>query len=189
MDMKVHGLPVEVLKKAMMQAKDGRDQILQHMISVIPSPRKEMSPYAPRVESIKINPDKIRDVIGKGGETINKIIKESGAEIDINDDGIIAVSAVDKASIDKAITTIKSLTAEPEIGTVYDAKVVKLVDFGAFVEIMPGREGLVHISEVDEKRIDKITDVLKLDDIVKVKLVAVDDQNRLVLSMKQAKKS
>lgn len=185
MDMKVHGLPVEILKQALNQAKLGRGKILEHMLSVISKPRDEMSPYAPRVESIKINPDKIREVIGKGGETINKIIKETGAEIDIDDDGTIAVSAVDKASIDNAIAYIQRLTAEPEIGKIYDAKVIKVVDFGAFVEIMPGKEGLVHISEMAEERVANSSDVVKLGDSVKVKLTAIDDQKRLVLSMKR----
>lgn len=186
MDMKVHGLPIEVLKIALDKAKIGRAKILEHMLSVIEKPRSEISPYAPRVESIKINPDKIREVIGKGGETINKIIKETGAEIDIDDDGTIAVSAIDKTSIDNAIAYIKRLTAEPEVGKIYDGKVVKVVDFGAFVEIMPGKEGLVHISEMADERVKNSSDVAKLGDTVKVKLTAIDDQNRLVLSMKRA---
>ena len=189
MDMKVHGLPVETLKAALSQAKDGRQQILDHMLSVIDQPNKELSKYAPRVESIKINPEKIRDVIGKGGETINKIIDETGTEIDIKDDGIVMVASPDKKSIDTAIKWIKELTAEPEVGTIYKgSRVVNVMDFGAFVEILPGKEGLVHVSAMSEERIDKPSDVVNEGDKVDVKLVAIDDRGRLQLSMRDAKR-
>src|SRR5690606_9613876 len=162
MDMKVHGLPVEILKQALMQGKQGRAEILRHMLETIESPRTDMSPYAPRVEAIKINPDKIRDVIGKGGETINKIIAETGAEIDIKDDGTVMIASPNKESIDKAIAWVKQLTAEPEVGLIYEnCRVVSVLDFGAFVEIMPGHEGLVHVSEMSEERVEKPTDVVK----------------------------
>lgn len=189
MDMKVHGLPVEVLKKALLQGKEGRALILEHMLGTIAEPRKDLSDYAPRVESIQINPEKIRDVIGKGGETINKIIADTGAEIDIKDDGTVFIASPDKKSIDGAIQFIRTLTAEPEIGKIYeDCRVVSVLDFGAFVEILPGKEGLVHVSEMKEERIEKPGDVVKEGDKVTVKLVAIDDRGRLQLSMKAAQR-
>ena len=187
MDMKVHGLPVTILKDALMQGKVGRAHILEHMLSVISEPKTTLSPYAPRVEAIKINPDKIREVIGKGGETINKIIAETGAEIDIKDDGTVMISSPDTKSIEAAIDWVKSITAEPEIGKIYvDAPVVSVMDFGAFVQIMPGKDGLVHVSEMSEERVNKPSDVVKEGDKVTVKLVAIDDRGRLQLSMKAA---
>jgi polyribonucleotide nucleotidyltransferase len=187
MDMKVHGLPVDILKKALMQGKDGRAEILKHMLSVIPQPRKDLSPYAPRVEAIQINPELIRTVIGKGGETINRIIAETGAEIDIKDDGTVMIASPDKTSIDAAIKWVRDLTAEPEVGKIYeDCRVVSVLDFGAFVEILPGKEGLVHVSEMKEERVEKPSDVVKEGDKVPVKLVAIDDRGRLQLSMKAA---
>jgi polyribonucleotide nucleotidyltransferase len=187
MDMKVHGLPIDVLKKALDQGKTGRAEILQHMLTTLAEPRKELSPYAPRVQAIQINPEKIREVIGKGGETINKIIAETGAEIDIKDDGIVMISSPDQKSIEAAIEYIRNLTAEPEVGKIYeDCRVVSVLDFGAFVEIMPGKEGLVHVSEMKEERVERPSDVVKEGDHVTVKLVAVDDRGRLQLSMKAA---
>jgi polyribonucleotide nucleotidyltransferase len=189
MDMKVHGLPVEVLKKALAQGKEGRAHILEHMLTTIAKPRADQSPYAPRVTSIKINPEKIREVIGKGGEMINKIIGETGAEIDIKEDGTVFIASPDKTSIDGAIAWIKNITDDPEVGKIYtDCRVVSVLDFGAFVEIMPGREGLVHVSEMSEERVNRPSDVVKEGDLVTVKLVAIDDRGRLNLSMKAAKK-
>jgi polyribonucleotide nucleotidyltransferase len=189
MDMKVHGLPVEVLQRALMQGKEGRAHILEHMISVMPEPRKELSPYAPRVESIKINPDKIREVIGKGGETIQRITAETGAEIDIKDDGTIMIASPDGASIQKAIQWIQSITEEPEVGRIYkDVPVVSVMDFGAFVQVLPGKDGLVHVSEMKDERVDKPSDVVKEGDHVNVKLVGIDDRGRLQLSMKAAER-
>lgn len=187
MDMKVHGLSVDILKQALMQGKDGRAEILKHMLSTIAEPRKEMSPYAPRVVAITINPELIRTVIGKGGETINKIIAETGAEIDIKDDGTVMIASPDKTSIDAAIRWVRDLTAEPEVGKIYEnCRVVSVLDFGAFVEILPGKEGLVHVSEMKEERVEKPSDVVKEGDKVTVKLVAIDDRGRLQLSMKAA---
>lgn len=189
MDMKVHGLPVATLKEALLKAKVGRDYILSHMLETIKEPRAELSPFAPRVEAIKINPDKIRDIIGKGGEMINKIIAETGAEIDIKDDGTVMIASPDKTSIDGAIAWVQKLTEEPEVGKVYKgARVVSVLDFGAFVEIMPGRDGLVHVSAMSEERVSKPSDVVKEGDLVDVKLVAIDDKGRLQLSMKEAKR-
>ncbi|HEX5447652.1 MAG TPA: polyribonucleotide nucleotidyltransferase [Candidatus Saccharimonadales bacterium] len=187
MDMKVHGLSVETLKKALLQGKNGRAEILKHMLKTISEARKELSPYAPRVEAITINPEKIRDVIGKGGETINKIIAETGAEIDIKDDGTVMIASPDKASIDAAIQFVRTLTAEPEVGKIYEnCRVVSVLEFGAFVEILPGKEGLVHVSEMKEERVEKPSDVVKEGYKVTVKLVAIDDRGRLQLSMKAA---
>lgn len=184
MDMKVHGLPVSVLQQALMSAKPGREHILKHMVDTIKAPRDTLSPFAPRIEKIKINPDKIGAVIGKGGETINKITTETGAQIDIKDDGLITIAAVDTESIEKALTWVKGLTEEPEVGTVYEGKVVSIKDFGAFVNIMPGIDGMVHISELSDKRTEKVTDVLTEGQIVKVRLIGIDDRGRLSLSIK-----
>jgi len=160
---------------------------LAHIVSVLPEPRKQMSPYAPRIESIKINPDKIREVIGKGGETINKIIAETGTEIDIKDDGTVMIASPDQKSIEAAKEWVRILTAEAEVGKIYkDCRVVSVLDFGAFVEILPGKEGLVHVSEMKEERVEKPSDVVKEGDLVTVKLVAIDDRGRLQLSMKAA---
>ena len=189
MDMKVHGLSPKILAKALEQGKAGRSEILKHMTSVMPEARKEMSSYAPRVEAITINPDKIREVIGKGGETINKIISETGAEIDIKDDGTVFIASPDKKSIDAAKMYIQSITAEPEVGKIYEnCRVVSVLDFGAFVEIMPGKEGLVHVSELAEERVNKPSDVVNEGDRVTVKLVAIDDRGRLQLSMKAVRR-
>lgn len=187
MDMKVHGLPIGALGEALEQSRAGRAEILAHMLSTLPEPRKDMSPYAPRVESIQINPEKIREVIGKGGEMINKIIAETGAEIDIKDDGTVFIASPDKKSIDGAIQFIRHLTEEPEVGKIYhDCRVVSVLDFGAFVEILPGKEGLVHVSEMKEERVEKPSDVVKEGQLVAVKLVAIDDRGRLQLSMRAA---
>lgn len=189
MDMKVHGLSPEVLKAALLQGKEGRMKILEHMLELIPAPRKELSPYAPRIETVKINPEKIRDIIGKGGETIQKITAETNTEIDINDDGNVMIASPDKDSIEAAKAWIKKLTAEPEVGKIYDdCRVVSVLDFGAFVEIMPGKEGLVHVSEMKQERVEKPSDVVAEGDLVRVKLVAIDDRGRLQLSMKAAAK-
>ncbi len=186
MDMKVHGLPVSVLADAIRQAVPGRAHILEHMQTVLSAPREAMSPYAPRIEKIKINPDKIGAVIGKGGETINKITSETGAEIDIKEDGLITVASSDGASIEKALEWIKSLTVEPEVGVTYDGTVVSIKDFGAFVNIMPGIDGMVHISRLAEGRVEKVTDVLKEGQVIRVKLMEIDDRGRLSLSLKDA---
>lgn len=189
MDMKVHGLSSDILRQALIQGKEGREHIMEHMLSVLPSPRTQLSSFAPQVDKIKINPDKIREVIGKGGETINKIIDESGAEIEIKDDGLVLVSAVSRESMDKALKMIQDITAEPEVGAIYEnCPVVSVLDFGAFVQILPGKEGLVHVSEMSEERVAKPSDVVKEGDKVTVKLVAIDDRGRLQLSMKAAKR-
>lgn len=184
MDMKVHGLPVEILEKAIAQSHEGRMLILEHMLSVIPEPRAELSPYAPRIEKIMVEVDKIGTIIGKGGETINKITAETGAQVDIDDSGLVTVSGVEAGAIDRAVEWIKGLIEEPEVGKVYDGTVAALKDFGAFVTILPGIDGMLHISQISDKRIDKIGDVLKEGQKVKVKLTAIDDRGRLSLTMR-----
>lgn len=188
MDIKVDGLSAETLKSALDQAKEGRNVILKSMLETLSGPRKELAPNAPRIVTIEVDPDKVRDIIGKGGEMINKIIDETGVEIDIRDGGIVNIAAVDKSSIDNAIKWIKDLTAVPEVGKIYTGKVVKIMEFGAFVQILPGQDGLVHISEMGEGRTEKVEDVVSEGDEVDVKLVAIDDRGRLNLSMKDAKK-
>ena len=184
MDMKVHGLPVSVLRQALEAAKPGRAHILAHMLTTIATPKPNLSPYAPRIEKIKINPDKIGAVIGKGGEVINKITAETGAQIDIKEDGLITVAASDTTNIEKAINWIKSLTEEPEVGKIYDGKVVSIKDFGAFINIMPGIDGMVHISQLSSERVEKVEDVLHEGQILKVKLTGIDERGRLSLSIK-----
>jgi polyribonucleotide nucleotidyltransferase len=189
MDMKVHGLPIDVLRQALEQAKAGRAFILDHMIGTLASPRGQMSSYAPRVESIQINPDKIREVIGKGGEVIQKITKETGAEIDIKDDGTIMIASPNGDSIEKAKQWIQSIVEEPEVGRIYrNAPVMSVMDFGAFVQILPGKDGLVHVSEMKDERVAKPSDVVTEGDLVDVKLIAIDDRGRLQLSMKAVDK-
>lgn len=186
MDMKVHGLPTDILREALMTAKTGRAHILEHMLTTIAEPRKTLSPYAPRIEKIKINPEKIGAVIGKGGEVINKITAETGAQIDIKDDGLITVAGVDPVKIQMAIDWIKALTEEPEVGKIYEGKVVTIKEFGAFVNIMPGIDGMVHISQLSNERVEKVEDVLHEGQTVKVKLTGIDERGRLSLSIKDA---
>ena len=184
MDMKVHGLPVSVLATAIKKAHAGRMFILDHMLSVIPEPRHELSPYAPRIEKLMVNPDKIGAIIGKGGEVINKITKETGATVDIDDSGLVTVSSPNQDSIQKALDWIKSLVEEPEVGKIYTGTVVSIKDFGAFVNIMPGIDGMLHISQISEHRLKKVEDALKMGQTVKVRLDAIDDKGRLSLSMR-----
>lgn len=184
MDMKVHGLPVSVLSEAIKKAHDGRMFIMKHMLSVLDGPRDHLSPYAPRIEKLMINPDKIGTVIGKGGETINKITTETGAEINIEENGLITVAGTDAEKIEKALNWIKSLVEEPEPGKIYKGKVVSIKDFGAFVNILPGIDGMLHISQISDKRLAKVTDALQVGDEINVRLDAIDEKGRLSLSMK-----
>lgn len=189
MDMKVHGLPVEILRQALEKAKPGRAHILEHMLTTLAAPRTHLSPFAPRIEKIKINPDKIGAVIGKGGEVINKITKETGAEIDIKDDGLITVAAADTEKIEKALDWIRGLTEEPEVGKIYEGTVVSIKEFGAFVNIMPGTDGMVHISKLSNERVERVEDVLHEGQVVKVKLTGIDERGRLSLSIKDVEES
>lgn len=184
MDMKVHGLPMEILQLAINQAKPGRLHILKHMIETIAAPRESLSEFAPRIEKIKINPEKIGAVIGKGGEVINKITSETGAQIDIKEDGLITVACNDVAGIERALEWIRGLTEEAEVGRIYTGVVVSIKDFGAFVNIMPGQDGMVHISQLSDERVEKVTDVLHEGQEVQVKLIGIDERGRLSLSLK-----
>lgn len=188
MDIKVKGLTVEIMKEALTKALAGRQHIMEKMLEVMPQARAELSKYAPLITNIQIHPDKIKVVIGKGGETIQKITAECDVEIDIEDDGLVVVTAPDQEKGDKAVKWIRDLTADPVVGNVYEGKVVRLMDFGAFVEFMPGKDGLVHISQMADKRVEKVEDVVKLGDAVTVKLIEIDDQGRNNLSMKAVKK-
>ena len=184
MDMKLHGLPVEILAQAIRASTPGRQHILEHMVATLAAPKPSLSPYAPRIEKIKINPEKIGAVIGKGGEVINKITSETGAEIDIKEDGLITVASPDGESIEKALNWIRSLTEEPEVGRIYEGKVVSIKDFGAFVNILPGTDGMVHISQLANERVEQVTDLLSEGQIVRVKLTGIDERGRLSLSIK-----
>ena len=184
MDIKISGIDEEVLTKALAQAKTGRLHILGEMQKVITEPRPEVSKYAPMVINMQINPDKIRDVIGSGGKVINKIIEETGVKIDIEDDGKILILAVERDMGKKAKAIIEGIVADPIPGTVYKGKVTRLMQFGAFVEILPGKEGLLHVSQIDVKRVDKVEDVLKPGDEIEVLLQEIDSQGRLNLSRK-----
>jgi len=191
MDIKIKGVTREILAQALTQAKAGRLFILDKMIQVIPRPRPQLSPYAPRIITTTIHPDKIRDVIGPGGKTIKKIIDETGVKIDIEDDGRVFIAAVDGGAGEKALKIIEALTQEVEIGKIYDGKVVRLMDFGAFVEVIPGvlglsgKEGLVHISQLAHERVERVEDVVKVGDRILVKATGIDKQGRLNLSHKE----
>lgn len=183
MDMKVHGLPVDVLREALLQARDGRTRILQHMLTTLPAPRSEMSPYAPRIETLQVKQDKIGTIIGKGGETINKITSETGVQVDIDETGLVTFASSDAIKMQKAIDWVKSLIEEPEVGRIYRGTVVSLKDFGAFVNIMPGIDGMLHVSKIANHRIDKPSDILSEGQQINVKLTQIDDKGRLNLSM------
>jgi polyribonucleotide nucleotidyltransferase len=186
-DIKVDGLSYEMIRQAFELTKRGRFQIIDDVIlTAIPEPRKELSKYAPKIISINIDPEKIRDVIGSGGKVINKIISETGVKIDIEEDGTVYISTSDKEAADKAIKIIQGITGDIEPGTIYVGKVMRIMDFGAFVEFLPGKEGLVHISKLDHKRVDKVTDVVNVGDTFPVKVLEVDKQGRINLSRKDA---
>ena len=184
MDIKVPGITREIMEVALSQAREGRLHILENMNGVLSTARAEMSEYAPRITSIKIHPDKIRDVIGKGGATIRAITEETGAAIDIDDNGYVKIYSSDKTASDAARKRIEDITAEVEVGKIYNGKVAKLMDFGAFVNILPGKDGLVHISQISEERVQSVSDKLSEGDFVKVKVLEIDRQGRVRLSMK-----
>ena len=184
MDIKIEGITREIMEVALAQAHDGRIHILNEMGKVIDRPREEMSEYAPRIITLKIQPDKIRDVIGKGGSTIRQITEETGATIDIDDDGTVKIASVDNAAGQAAKARVEAITADVEVGTIYEGRVQKLMDFGAFVNILPGKDGLVHISQISHERVENVSDKLTEGDMVKVKVLEVDKQGRIRLSMK-----
>ena len=184
MDIKINGITAEIMKAALEQAKAGRLHILGEMNKVLDKPRAQMSEWAPTIVTIKIDPEKIRDVIGKGGSVIRQITEETGATIDIENDGTVKIASVDSASGREALRRIEMITADVEVGHVYEGKVVRLMDFGAFVAILPGRDGLVHISQISDERVERVSDKLKEGDVVKVKVLEVDRQGRVRLSMR-----
>jgi len=184
LDIKVKGLTKEILKDALATAKNGRLTILEKMLQAIAAPRAEMSPYAPRIVSFKINPDKIREVIGPGGKVINGIIAETGVKIDIEDDGTVMVTSTNAEASQKAVDWIKNLIREVQAGEVFQGTITRILDFGAFAEILPGQEGLIHISELEPHRVEKVTDVVKVGDIVPVKVINIDELGRINLSRK-----
>ncbi|MEO6955041.1 MAG: S1 RNA-binding domain-containing protein, partial [Polyangia bacterium] len=186
MDIKLTGLSREILQKALYQAKEGRLHILGKMAEALAAPREELSKYSPRIHTMTVKPDRIRDIIGPGGKMIRAIIEQTGVAIDVEDNGTVNIASADDASLKKAIEIIKGLTTEPEIGAFYMGTVRRIVDFGAFVEILPGTDGLIHISELDTKRVAKVDDVLKEGDEVLVKVISVDRQGKIRLSRKEA---
>ena len=187
-DIKVTGLTYEIIRQAFELTRAGRMKILNEIIlPCIPAPRPEVNEYAPKMFTIKIEQDKIREVIGTGGKVINKIIDETGVKIDIQEDGTIYIATADKSAAEKAIKIINGIVGDPEIGEVFEGKVTRLMTFGAFVEFLPGKEGLVHISKMANKRVEKVEDVVQVGDIVKVKLIEIDRQGRLNFSMKDVK--
>jgi polyribonucleotide nucleotidyltransferase len=188
MDVKVDGVTLEMLEAVLKQSHNNRLEIMEKILAVLPEPRKEMSQYAPRIIIMQINPDKIRNVIGTGGKIINEIIDETGVQIDIEDDGSIFITSVDEASAEKAKQWINNLTHEVKPGEIFNAKVTRIMNFGAFAEILPGQEGLIHISEIADRRIEKVEDVLKVGDIIPVKVKEIDNQGRINLSAKAVTK-
>ena len=186
MDIKIKGLPHEILAQALEQAREARLFVLDKMLAVLPQPRAELSPYAPRITTIHINPDKIRDIIGPGGKMIRKITEETGAQIDVEDDGRVFIAAVDQEGGQKAIDWIKGLTDEIEVGKIYKGKVVRIMPFGAFVEVLPNQDGLVHISKLTDHRVERVEEVANVGDEIMVKATEVDSQGRLNLSRQAA---
>jgi polyribonucleotide nucleotidyltransferase len=184
MDIKITGITEEIMKVALGQAKDGRLHILGEMSKALREHRSQLGAHAPRIEMIHIPTDKIRDVIGSGGKVIREIVEQTGAKIDIQDDGTVKIASPDTESIEKAMKWIKSITSEPEVGVIYEGKVVKVVDFGAFVNFFGAKDGLVHISQLAPRKVAKVTDVVKEGDKVWVKLLGFDDRGKVRLSMK-----
>ncbi len=189
MDIKIDGITEEIMRVALGQARDARTNILGQMNQVISKPREEMSEYAPRLFTMKVHPDKIRDIIGKGGVTIRQITEETGTQIDIADDGTVTIASVNQAAADDARKRIEQITADVEVGTIYEGTVTKIMNFGAFVTILPGKDGLVHISQISDKRVENVTDELSEGDRVRVQVLEVDKQGRIRLSMKSLNES
>ena len=187
MDLKIDGLTPEIIKEALAVTHKGRDYIIdEYILKAIPGPRDEVSKYAPKMITMKINPDKIRDVIGTGGKVIQKIVADTGAKIDIEDDGNVYIAAVNRDSAVAAQEIIKAIIFEPEVGQIYEGKVTRIIPIGAFVEIAPGKEGMVHISKLENYRVENVEDVVKEGDVIKVKFLGTDEKGRLNLSKKDA---
>jgi polyribonucleotide nucleotidyltransferase len=186
MDNKVGGVTKDVMRQALYQARDARLFVLSVMQKAIETPRKEVSAYAPRIVTLKIKPDKIRDVIGPGGKVIRGLVEETGCKIDVEDDGTVLIASADGAALQRAIDAIQAIVAEPEIGKIYRGKVRKIVEFGAFVEIMPGTDGLLHISQLSNERVRRVEDVVREGDEVMVKVLDVDRSGKIRLSMREA---
>jgi polyribonucleotide nucleotidyltransferase len=184
MDIKINGITKEIMKVALDQAKEGRMHILGIMKQAVPGPRQELSDFAPRVIKIKINPDKIREVIGKGGSVIQALTRETGTTIDIEDDGTISIACLSQEAGEAAVARIKAITAEVEVGKVYEGPVLRLLDFGAIIQLLPGKDGLLHISQIAHERVNNVADYLKEGQIVKVKVLEADDKGRVRLSRK-----
>lgn len=188
MDLKIRGISEKLIQEALLQSQDARQKILETMLKVLPAPRENLSPFAPRIFVMKINPEKIGEVIGTGGKTINEIIDVCQVTIDIEDTGEVFITSQNEESAKKAMEWINNIVKEVEVGELYQGTVKRIMDFGAFVEILPGQEGLVHISQLSDRRVNKVTDVVKLNDIIPVKVVSIDEQGRINLSLKEAKK-
>ena len=183
MDIKIKGINKEILTTALEQARQGRLHILGKMLEVLPAPRKELSKFAPKIINFSIDPDKIREVIGSGGKTINKIVEETGVKIDIDDDGTVFIASTDSASADKAKAIIMAIVKDPEVGDEFEGEVVRILDFGAFVNIAPGKDGMIHISKLAKERVEKVTDVVNIGDAVKVKVIKIDEKGRIDLKL------
>ena len=186
MDMKIEGITIEIMRRALQQAKEGRMHILGKMLETLSTPRTNLNPFAPRIITMQINPDKIKDVIGSGGKVIRSIVEQTGAKIDIEDSGVINIASSDEAAANKAKEIIRGIVQEAEVGKLYMGKVRKIMDFGAFVEIFPGTDGLLHISQISDRRLEKVTDELKEGDEVLVKVLEIDRQGKIRLSRKEA---
>ena len=190
MDIKIKGIDEEILTRALEQARLGRLEILGKMLATLPGPRAELSKFAPKIVSFSIDPDKIRDVIGTGGKTINKIIEDTGVKIDINDEGMIFIASSDDVAIRKARTIIENIVRDVEVGDVYEGKVTKIMEndkgqFGASVNFAPGKDGMIHISKLSDQRVEKVTDVVNVGDIVLVKVIKIDEKHRVDLRLKE----
>lgn len=183
MDIKIKGINEEILTTALEQARQGRLHILGKMLEVLPAPRKELSKFAPKIINFSIDPEKIREVIGSGGKTINKIVEETGVKIDIDDDGTVFIASTDSASADKAKAIIMAIVKDPEVGDEFEGEVVRILDFGAFVNIAPGKDGMIHISKLAKERVEKVTDVVNIGDAVKVKVIKIDEKGRIDLKL------
>jgi polyribonucleotide nucleotidyltransferase len=185
MDLKIGGVSRGILETALEQARKGRMHILGKMAEAMPAVRDDLSPHAPRIYTMQIKPDKIREVIGSGGKVIRGIVEQTGCKIDIDDSGTINIASADSASAQKAIEIINGIVAEAEVGKTYMGKVVRIADFGAFVEILPGTDGLLHISQISDKRVAKVTDEINMGDEILVKVIEIDGQGRVRLSRKE----